>query len=84
MYLCSVGGTDYGSVRIGTFMGRKMIKSLASSLLSRSVENTAVPIDVGDNELDVFEEENIELLRNEASLNYLCKLPTHRYSNYWC
>ncbi|XP_020691925.1 L-arabinokinase isoform X2 [Dendrobium catenatum] len=75
----SVGGTDYGSVRIGTFMGRKMIKSLASSLLSRSVENTAVPIDVGDNELDVFEEENIELLRNEASLNYLCKLPTHRY-----
>lgn len=75
----SVGGTDYGSVRIGTFMGRKMVKSIASSLLSCSVENTVVPINVGDNELDDYEEESTELFRNEASLDYLCKLPPHRF-----
>lgn len=65
----SVGGTDYGSVRIGAFMGRKMIKSLASSY--------SQPVD-GMNS-DEYEEQCIDLLKREASLDYLCNLPTHRY-----
>ncbi|XP_051114126.1 L-arabinokinase-like [Andrographis paniculata] len=66
----SVGGADYGSVRIGTFMGRKMIKSMASEELEskrnlRKVEGT--------------NEHRSDLLQTEAALNYLCNLPPHRY-----
>ncbi|KAF9617864.1 hypothetical protein IFM89_039083 [Coptis chinensis] len=61
----SIGGADYGSVRIGTFMGRKMIKSMASAQLSRTCND--------------FEEDGVELLEAEASLEYLCNLPPHRY-----
>lgn len=69
----SVGGADYGSVRIGAFMGRKMIKSIASSILSRSLSDTN-----GFN-LDELEDDGIELLKAEASLDYLCNLSPHRY-----
>ncbi|KZV31706.1 L-arabinokinase-like, partial [Dorcoceras hygrometricum] len=68
----SVGGADYGSVRIGAFMGRKIIKSVASELLSQSLTN-------GGTTSDDLEEDGIELLEAEASLEYLCNLSPHRY-----
>ncbi|XP_030947208.1 L-arabinokinase-like isoform X1 [Quercus lobata] len=69
----SIGGADYGSVRVGTYMGRKMIKSTASSILSRSLPN-------GDGlNLDDLEDLGVELLEDEASLDYLCNLSPHRY-----
>jgi L-arabinokinase len=69
----SIGGADYGSVRIGTFMGCKMIKSIASSMLSQSS-----PSANGAN-LDELEADGVELLEAEASLDYLCNLSPHRY-----
>ncbi|KAG8373922.1 hypothetical protein BUALT_Bualt11G0075600 [Buddleja alternifolia] len=60
----SVGGADYGSVRIGAFMGRKMIKSNASQKVK------------GIN-IDETDEEGMDL--HEASLDYLCNLSPHRY-----
>lgn len=69
---CSIGGADYGSVRIGAFMGRKMIKSIASALLSRSQQL----VDAINSE--EFEEHGINLLEEEASLDYLCNLSPHR------
>ncbi|GFP82172.1 l-arabinokinase [Phtheirospermum japonicum] len=62
----SVGGADYGSVRIGTFMGRKMIKSMAS----KKVEVTTN---------DETDENGMNLLQTEAALDYLCNLSPHRY-----
>ncbi|KAI9097754.1 hypothetical protein K1719_025525 [Acacia pycnantha] len=67
----SVGGADYGSVRIGTFMGRKMIKSRASDILAEKLPN-------GVNH-DEVENDDIELMSKEASLDYLCNLSPHRY-----
>ncbi|KAK4274334.1 hypothetical protein QN277_017570 [Acacia crassicarpa] len=67
----SVGGADYGSVRIGTFMGRKMIKSRASDILAETLPN-------GVNH-DEVESDDIELMHKEASLDYLCNLSPHRY-----
>ncbi|KAG8375307.1 hypothetical protein BUALT_Bualt10G0086700 [Buddleja alternifolia] len=67
----SVGGADYGSVRIGAFMGRKIIKSFASELLSKSCANGVTS--------DDLEEDGVELLETEASLDYLCNLSPHRY-----
>lgn len=69
----SVGGADYGSVRIGAFMGLKMIKSVACSMLSRSL-----PSANGVN-LEELEDDGVELLEAEASLDYLCNLSPHRY-----
>uniref|UniRef100_A0A0A0KZ62 L-arabinokinase n=1 Tax=Cucumis sativus TaxID=3659 RepID=A0A0A0KZ62_CUCSA len=69
----SVGGADYGSVRIGAFMGRRMIKSRASELLSNS-SSLANGISHDD-----LEDDGIELLESESSLYYLCNLPPHRY-----
>lgn len=71
--LCSIGGADYGSVRIGAFMGRKMVKSTASSMLSQSSSNAN-----GTNP-DELEDIGVELLESEASLDYLCNLSPHRY-----
>ncbi|KAE9588968.1 putative L-arabinokinase [Lupinus albus] len=67
----SVGGADYGSVRIGTFMGLKMIKSKASDELSELRSDG-----VNHNEAG---QDDIELLKQEASLDYLCNLLPHRY-----
>ena len=69
--LCSVGGADYGSVRIGTFMGLKMIKSRASQVLSETCAN-------GFNNRDEEDYDDIGLLEKEASLDYLCNLAPHR------
>ncbi|XP_074562536.1 L-arabinokinase-like, partial [Curcuma longa] len=74
----SVGGTDYGSVRIGAFMGRRMIKSEASSLLSNSLGGIE-PQQVGELTPDDSEGHGIEILKAEASLDYLCNISTHRY-----
>lgn len=58
-------------------MGRKIIKSEASALLSKSLDtNTLTELD-GTNP-DEFEEDGIDLLKNESSLDYLCNLSTHR------
>ncbi|ONK68121.1 uncharacterized protein A4U43_C05F7660 [Asparagus officinalis] len=73
----SVGGTDYGSVRIGTFMGRKIIKSEAAALLTRSLPGPNAP--QGYMNHDEYEEHGIELVKAEASLDYLCNLSPHRY-----
>ncbi|XP_047325934.1 L-arabinokinase [Impatiens glandulifera] len=71
----SVGGADYGSVRIGTFMGRKMIKSFATKVISQltSSENA--------NNDELEEGGCIKLLETDASLDYLCNLSPHRYEN---
>ncbi|KAJ6434721.1 hypothetical protein OIU84_000040 [Salix udensis] len=69
----SVGGADYGSVRIGAFMGRKMIKSIASSTLSRSLPSANGLI------IDELEDDSVNLIKAEASLDYLCNLSPHRY-----
>nr|KJB66020.1 hypothetical protein B456_010G124600 [Gossypium raimondii] len=68
----SVGGADYGSVRIGAFMGRKIIKATASTRLSQSMStaNGASP--------DEVDNDGLELLEAEASLDYLCNLSPHR------
>lgn len=54
-------------------MGRKMIKSTASDISSQSYSNG------NGNNLDELEEYGIELLHDEASLDYLCNLTPHRY-----
>uniref|UniRef100_A0A251L599 GHMP kinase N-terminal domain-containing protein n=1 Tax=Manihot esculenta TaxID=3983 RepID=A0A251L599_MANES len=69
----SVGGADYGSVRIGAFMGRQMIKSVASAMLSRSLPRA------NGSMLDELEDYGAELLKHESSLDYLCNLTPHRY-----
>ncbi|KAK8509401.1 hypothetical protein V6N13_062451 [Hibiscus sabdariffa] len=69
----SVGGADYGSVRIGAFMGREIIKAIASTRLSQSLSTAnGVSPDESDND-------GLELLEAEASLDYLCNLSPHRY-----
>ncbi|URE44572.1 Galactokinase galactose-binding signature [Musa troglodytarum] len=75
----SVGGTDYGSVRIGAFMGRKIIKSAADALLSHSLAGINSSQQSDEINSDEFEEHGIDLLKKEASLGYLCNLSTHRY-----
>lgn len=74
---CSVGGTDYGSVRVGTYMGRKMIKCAASDILSESL-SSSVPMQSGDSNPEEYEEHGVDLLKSEASMEYLCNLPPHR------
>ncbi|XP_031108259.1 L-arabinokinase-like [Ipomoea triloba] len=74
----SVGGGDYKSVRIGTYMGRKMIKSMASEWLNSSMSNNIAEQgdDINSDELD---EGSRNLFETEASLGYLCNLSPHRY-----
>ncbi|KAF9660618.1 hypothetical protein SADUNF_SadunfUnG0008100 [Salix dunnii] len=72
----SVGGADYGSVTIGAFMGRKMIKSIASSTLSRSQPSANGLI------VDELEDDSVNLIKAEASLDYLCNLSPHRPSKH--
>lgn len=73
----SIGGADYGSVRIGSFMGRKMIKSIASSYC-RSSSGANPPQQINGINPDDIEEDGFELFEDEASLNYLCNLSPHR------
>ncbi|CAH2069789.1 unnamed protein product [Thlaspi arvense] len=64
----SVGGSDYGSVRIGAFIGKTMIRSVASSS-SYAAETKA----------EEAEEESSELIESDASLDYLCNISPHRF-----
>ncbi|CAN1799210.1 ARA1 [Linum perenne] len=64
----SVGGSDYGSVRIGTFMGRKMMKLMASDKIK-------------ENNSDEIGRISNEVLEAEAALAYLCNLSPHRYES---
>ncbi|KAL4205295.1 hypothetical protein AMTRI_Chr01g113890 [Amborella trichopoda] len=75
----SVGGADYGSVRIGAFMGRKIIKSTASTLFTCSLPNAPAQKNADGTNCDEFEEQGMDLLETEASLDYLCNLSPHRY-----
>ncbi|XP_027333907.1 L-arabinokinase-like isoform X3 [Abrus precatorius] len=68
----SVGGADYGSVRIGTFMGMKMIKARASEVLSEMCAANGL-------NYEEVEQDDLELLKQEASLDYLCNLSPHRF-----
>lgn len=74
----SVGGADYGSVRVGAFMGRKIVKSNASAQISCSLDNNPSQ-QVNGNTLDEREKDGNNLLETEASLDYLCNLSPHRY-----
>ncbi|CAH9101632.1 unnamed protein product [Cuscuta epithymum] len=69
----SVGGADYKSVRVGAFMGREIIKSIASAFSTRS------PSANGGVTHDEPDEDSMELLEVEGSLDYLCNLSPHRY-----
>ncbi|XP_058211903.1 L-arabinokinase [Rhododendron vialii] len=69
----SIGGADYGSVRVGAFMGQKMIKSGACALLTQSSSSA-------NGNTEELEEGAVELLQTEASLDYLCNLSPHRYA----
>ncbi|KAK3131212.1 hypothetical protein QOZ80_6BG0503530 [Eleusine coracana subsp. coracana] len=69
----SVGGGDYGSVRVGAYMGRKMIKNAASNLVSESL-TSEVP-----DQPDCYKENSMDLLKSDATMEYLCNLPPHRY-----
>lgn len=73
----SVGGADYGSVRVGTFMGRQILKSTASSLLPRAAETSQE--DSNEFIRDELDEHDPALLEKEATLDYLCNLQPHRY-----
>ncbi|CAM8910165.1 unnamed protein product [Rhodiola kirilowii] len=68
----SVGGADYGSVRIGAFMGRKMIKAIAASNLPQT--SSAEEVHPSD-----LEDDGVELFEAESSLDYLCNLSPHRF-----
>ena len=52
-------------------MGRKIIQSLAGSAVSRSLSPD-------ESRADDAEDNGIELLEPEASLDYLCNLSPHR------
>lgn len=58
-------------------MGRKMIKCAASDLLSESLPSCP-PIQSGNTNSDEYEEHGVDILKSEASLEYLCNLPPHR------
>lgn len=74
----SVGGADYGSVRVGTFMGRKIIKSAAKAVLFHSMDGATTSHYVDETNSDEYENHSDELLKTEVSLDYLCNLSTHR------
>uniref|UniRef100_A0A0D6QS92 GHMP kinase N-terminal domain-containing protein n=1 Tax=Araucaria cunninghamii TaxID=56994 RepID=A0A0D6QS92_ARACU len=75
----SIGGADYGSVRVGTFMGRQIIKSTTLTLLYQS-STVASSQDCSNGVIhDELDEYDSGLLEKEATLNYLCNLPPHRY-----
>lgn len=59
-------------------MGRKIIKSAASALISQSLSSLGVPQQEDDMNSDEYGEHGIELLKDEASLDYLCNLSPHR------
>lgn len=76
---CSVGGSDYKSVRVGAFIGRKIIKSTASVELRSSLSNISSAQQINGFNPDEADENSKDLLETEASLDYLCNLSPHRF-----
>jgi L-arabinokinase len=77
-----VGGADYGSVRVGAFMGRRVIQSEAQKLLtefSQQPPDSSSLDDVSDESLQEIYEANLALLEKEANLDYLCNIHPHRF-----
>ncbi|TMW88487.1 hypothetical protein EJD97_018509 [Solanum chilense] len=74
----SVGGSDYKSVRVGAFMGKKIIKSSASVELCSSLSNISTQ-QINKSNHDDADEDGKNLLETEASLDYLCNLSAHRF-----
>ena len=72
---CSVGGAYHGLVRIGTFVGRKI---MASETLACSLSNDNSDQQVCAMNSDKMEKDGGELLEVEASLDYICNLLPHR------
>lgn len=75
----SVGGTDYGSVRAGTFMGHTIITLTARNHLSEVTESTYMQNNIIDNINGHLEESSSTLFLREAHQQYLCNLSSHRY-----
>lgn len=65
----SVGGADYGSVRLGAFMGRRIIQAKASNILDRLQESGTN----GD-----ADDADLHSLMQDAEEKYLCNIPPHR------
>ncbi|CAK9216976.1 unnamed protein product [Sphagnum jensenii] len=63
----SVGGADYGSVRVGTFMGRRIIQGTASKLANSFMKAREEADDV-----------ELALSTEDAEEEYLCNIPPHR------
>lgn len=59
-------------------MGRKMIKSAASVLSSHPLDSINCQKCVDEINSDEYEGHGTDLLKKEASLDYLCNLSTHR------
>lgn len=76
-YNYSVGGADYGSVRIGAFMGRKLIKSMASEQLNLDILKCD-PKKVGCLNNDEKDEDGMDIFEAEAAMDYLCNISPHR------
>jgi L-arabinokinase len=65
----SVGGADYGSVRVGTFMGRRIIQGTASKVANSFMKAREEADDV-----------ELALSTEDAEEEYLCNIPPHRYT----
>ena len=65
----SVGGADYRSVRVGAFMGRRMIQGTASEVW-KGLKESGAPEEVDDSEFYVPLEDTKE--------DYLCNIPPNR------
>ncbi|CAM6123101.1 unnamed protein product [Calypogeia fissa] len=78
----SVGGADYGSVRVGAFMGRRIVQSEAQKLLtelSQQLPDSSTVDDQLDETLQEVHEANLSLVDKEANLDYLCNIRPHRF-----
>ncbi|KAL2652701.1 hypothetical protein R1flu_020829 [Riccia fluitans] len=74
----SVGGSDYGSVRVGTFMGRRIIQSEAARYMSQMSLAPADENGPSVNVQDVYQTQ-LRVFDQEINLAYLCNIPPSRY-----
>ncbi|KAJ7521489.1 hypothetical protein O6H91_19G056700 [Diphasiastrum complanatum] len=75
----SVGGADYGSVRVGAFMGRRIIQSAALQSQGSSLRPCYHCSEGADSVGDESDDLECLLLPDEANLDYLCNLQPHRF-----
>lgn len=73
----SVGGTDYGSVRVGTFMGRTIITSTAKMQASLAAQVNVLENGSTTSDADL----SSSFLQSEIQEEYLCNLSTSRYES---